>query len=617
MTIRLLRSLAGLHVVLALTASAGAADLSVQVDLRKQGGPVPYTYRAGVFLNSLPVGYPKDTFLAEQRPGMVEFSWDFYDLLLNAASEEEFFSRLPGSNLTAWVRDTAAAGGEPYVRLMPIPRWLWSGSNGARRAPADWEGWERFVERIVRYFNNQLGIDVRYIVWDEPDLAWEGTTQEFLRLYLHSATGLLRANPKARIGGPAPAAFHAPIKNGPSLLPEFVRYCANTSIPGLARRLPIDMLVWHTFDAAPTSPGLYDVEVETARKLLESHGYRDRVELNVGSWAVLGRYPEIGNERDSHVLAAFFVSSVIAMTRAGVDRHAFFTLFEDWRRNRDEFSNDMGLATRNFVMKAGYYGSALLSRLQGRHVPVTLADPSVQMAVAHDTGTLRVLVANFPAPRRMLMGMAVQRLVARGYSREQLKTMLPEPEKLLRNRASIEAWGGPPEVRAEMLAMHDAAVAANRRQKETVSIRVMLDGLPAGRYRLREYRIDDSSGNPLSRREDIEQALRQASMEGRALARDYLAKRWNPADMAKLASIQKGGGGLPALMRDLPPERQQELREAMALANEPPQRRAKAINAAAQPRAQELPESQVSGTLSWQAALPPYGVVLLEAERLN
>ncbi len=598
-------------------AATSSSDVQLQVDVSRSTGPLTYAYRAGVFLNSLPVGYPKDMFLAEQRPGMVELSLDFYEPLLNAASEVEFFARLPQSNLTAWVRGTAAAGGEPYIRLMPVPKWLRSGRDGARKPPRDLEGWGRFVERLVEYFNNQLRIDVRYIVWDEPDGFWEGTTEEYLQLYRHAAAGLLRANPKARIGGPATASFTGAIgKGSPPLLPAFVNFCATTPLPGLARRLPLDILVWHSFDAAPVSPGQYDLEVAAARALLKKHGY-EGVELNVGSWAPLEQYAGLANTRDSEFLGAFVVASVIAMERAGVGRHAFFNLFEDWRRNRDEFSNDMGLTTRSYVVKSGYNAYRLLGRLQGSQVFTQVPDPFIQATAARGNRTLRVLVANFVPPPRMLLTLAQKRLMAGGHSRDEIKKIAPNPKQLLRDRRQIEALNAPPDMRATALALHDAAQVSARRQHEPVGLQVTVQGLPAGRYRLREYRIDGKSANAYAQREAIERSLQKAPQESRGAVKDYLSQRWSAAEMAQLSKLIAAGGDVATRLRTLPPDQQRDAQAAFVMLQEAKHRQVQVINTALQPREQNVSEVSVQGNATWRTSLPPYGVMLLEAERID
>jgi hypothetical protein len=65
-------------VALPVLAQNLSASVSLRVDVRRDAGPLPYAYRVGVFLNSLPGGYPRRMFLADQRRGMVQLSWDYY-----------------------------------------------------------------------------------------------------------------------------------------------------------------------------------------------------------------------------------------------------------------------------------------------------------------------------------------------------------------------------------------------------------------------------------------------------------------------------------------------------------------------------------------------------------
>jgi hypothetical protein len=582
-------------------------------------GPVPYAYRAGVFLNSLPVGHPEDVFLSQQRPGMAEFSWEFYGLLLNAPTESDFFARLPQSNLTAWVRGTAAAGGEPYIRLMPVPRWLWSGEDGARRPPADLQGWARFVERLVDYFNNQLKINVRYIVWDEPNYFWKGTTEDYLQLYKYAAAGLLRANPKARLGGPAPSDFDSRIGNGPPLLRTFVRFCATTPLPGLAPRLPLNMLVWHAFNIAPMSPGQYDLQVKSARSLLRQNGYGKDVELNIGSWTVTKHYPQVGTDlRNRPFLGAYIVASVIAMQRAGVDRQAFFSLYGDWDSN----SNGHGLTTADFVDKPGYYAYRLLGRLRGSQVLTHVSDPVVQAAAAREGRTLRLIVANFAPPLRMLADRTLAQLAAEGHTVEELKAMGFNREtvkQLLSDRQKIETMNLPADIRAAGLQLYDDARLSAQRRREPLKLQITVAGLPSGRYRLGAYRANNRSGNPYPLSKEAIQSLRSAKEAGFAAARNYLAKRWSASEMARAESfIKRGAVGLKERIQALPPARRREAKEAIALYRQVRYAPVKKINASVEPREENATEVTVKGGhATWHITVPPYGVVLLKAERLG
>jgi len=609
--------------------AAAQSEVRVQLDARQTNGSLPYLYRAGIFVGSLPIGYPLQKFFSDQRPGMLQFSWQVYGPLNNAATEEEFFARLPESNLTTWVRAAAADGAEPHILLMPIPRWLRAGGDeeGRHRLPRDLAGWERFVERIVDYYNNQLKIDAHYIVWDEPNVFFKGTTDDYLQIYKHAAAGLLRANRKARIGGPAVSEFYGDIQpkgqRTQPLLPAFVRYCATTPLPGLAPRLPIDSLNWHVFDAAPLKHSQYDLEVKAARALLQENGYPANTPLVIGSWSALDKYPGLNmSERDSNFLSAFIVASVIAMERAGITRHAFFNLFEDWLGTKEEFGNDEGIITRNYIVKAGYNAFRLLGRLQGNRIPVEVPDPLVQAAAASDGKTLRLIAANFAPPLGMLKQLGQKQVRAAGYTRDQLAGALPSGRKLeevLRDRASIEALKVPPDVRTIGLELHDLGKLAVQRQREPVNLQLTVNGLQSGRYRLSEYRIDATSNNPYALRERLDEGiLQQAKLKGRAAAREYLAQRWSGPEMAEAERLIQSGnlGQIMDRVRNLSSERKQQAEAALALLRETQFAPVKKINEALQVRPQKTAEIAVDGSGSMRLELPPYGVLLLELERL-
>ena len=48
--------------------------LTLKIDTSQRNGEIPYSFRTGVYLNSLPVGYPLEKFFREQVPGQMEFS---------------------------------------------------------------------------------------------------------------------------------------------------------------------------------------------------------------------------------------------------------------------------------------------------------------------------------------------------------------------------------------------------------------------------------------------------------------------------------------------------------------------------------------------------------------
>jgi xylan 1,4-beta-xylosidase len=96
--------------------------------------------------------------------------------------------------------------------------------------PKDYRRWSEFVFHFVRHLRERYGdAELKnwlWEVWNEPDIGyWQGTAEEFFKLYDYSVDAVLRAFPDARVGGPdttGPAAPHAA-----EFLRMFLEHCAH------------------------------------------------------------------------------------------------------------------------------------------------------------------------------------------------------------------------------------------------------------------------------------------------------------------------------------------------------------------------------------------------------
>jgi xylan 1,4-beta-xylosidase len=79
--------------------------------------------------------------------------------------------------------------------------------TGWAHPPADYGKWRELVSQWVRHSVEKYGRrEVEswwWEVWNEPDIGyWQGTPDEYFKLYDYAADGLKRALPTARVGGP-------------------------------------------------------------------------------------------------------------------------------------------------------------------------------------------------------------------------------------------------------------------------------------------------------------------------------------------------------------------------------------------------------------------------------
>jgi xylan 1,4-beta-xylosidase len=87
--------------------------------------------------------------------------------------------------------------GVPYSRIY----------TGWAHPPKDYDKWRELVFQWVKHSVEKYGrAEVEswwWEVWNEPDIAyWQGTPEEYMKMYDYAADGLKRALPTARIGGP-------------------------------------------------------------------------------------------------------------------------------------------------------------------------------------------------------------------------------------------------------------------------------------------------------------------------------------------------------------------------------------------------------------------------------
>ena len=501
------------------------AGSAVVVETGTSEGPVPFLFKAGMFLNDNPLGVPFRTFFDNLKPGAVEMV-PIRDGTFNSLKEYE--ERLPSLPTTQWLSEVSRRGGQPVIALMEVPVWLRQSGHGDAnyRLPRDWEGWATYVEATVRFYNRQLHLDAEYVLWDEPDLAmfWKGATEDdYFKLYQYTVLGARRADPQAKVGGPATSwyAAHGPGSDGKQpMMKRFIEFCAKTPMPEVGlKKLPVDFVVWHQFDThAQGDPMQYLIPVEQIREWLKQGGYDSTTPLILGSWNSwlnFGKDPnELSPERDHEFAAAYVVHALVEMDRAGISQHSFFNLFENWqwnslaqgRRGQEfsgkEFFGGFGLVNRNGIVKPVFNAFKALSLLEGMRVRVTSNDPYLSVLASSAQGVAYVLVGNFSWPEEGLMALKGRTLVANGYPLKELggwaKALTPQlVQEVETQKRPISSLPIPESAKKELdaLAYLDEFYRGRSGAK---SIKVKFSNLSwQGETEVERYVVDDAHGNAL------------------------------------------------------------------------------------------------------------------------
>jgi xylan 1,4-beta-xylosidase len=153
--------------------------------------------------------------------------------------------------------------------------------------PKDYAKWGELVHQWVKHSIERYGrpeVESWYWeVWNEPDIGyWQGTPEEYRKLYDFAADGVKRALPTARVGGP-----HMTGPNGArtqQLLREFLEHCLRgTNFATGKTGSPLDFVAFHA---------------KGAPRVVEGHvrmGISNQLRAISNGFQIVSSFPELRN----------------------------------------------------------------------------------------------------------------------------------------------------------------------------------------------------------------------------------------------------------------------------------------------------------------------------------
>ena len=161
----------------------------------------------------------------------------------NAYTEDAAGKAIYSWTIVDQIFDTFHTGIKPLVEIGFMPEALSTHPSPYRHnfpqgeiftgwayPPKDYQKWADLVFQFVRHLRERYGnAEVEtwlWEVWNEPDIGyWKGTPEEYFKLYDFSVDAVLRALPRARIGGPDSTGPASP--KAAEFLREFLDHCAH------------------------------------------------------------------------------------------------------------------------------------------------------------------------------------------------------------------------------------------------------------------------------------------------------------------------------------------------------------------------------------------------------
>jgi hypothetical protein len=284
---------------------ADAEPTTLEIDCAAEGEPL----RSPCDLDciaGLPVSEPMLRMIAEElRPetaGIANIAEHYYNKPL------ERLDRL-------YIEPLLALGALPWMKMHNTPAQL----TDARRPGAaitDLDAWEELCYELTHHYNVERGLGIRY--WSssmEPGEFFDGTIEQYCRMYERMVRGVRRADPTALVGGPGQG-HDAEWTHVRALLD----FCDDNDVP-------LDFISWHRYDV---DPQVYADDVAMIRDEIAKHPSLGDLELVIDEWNIsrgryMSRFPA-GHEAHFALYQAVATAAVMhALVNADVDLALFHT----------------------------------------------------------------------------------------------------------------------------------------------------------------------------------------------------------------------------------------------------------------------------------------------------
>jgi hypothetical protein len=320
---------------------------------------------------------------------------------------QEYFDLYPAHRQYHWVTlDPAieailATGAKPIMNLCFKPRVLYPQINQEIVAPTDYAEWEELIYQLVKHCNQDRKFGIEYWeVGNEGDIGESGgcpykfTPQNYVSYYGHTVRAIRRADPRAKVGGPALAGYQSPLADA----------LIASSAQGQA---PLDFLSWHLYHNDPRE---FWKTIDYMRAKLAKYPHLNQVETILDEWNM-----SLGNPvLNPYFQPAFILETTLGFQQHGLSRSAYYHI-RDYFVDPAKFSgfmsesgtafmahwwNEMpqydGLYDNQDRVRPAYYAFKLLSLIKGEQLPVAGTSLNLNALAARSGPWVNVILWNFP-----------------------------------------------------------------------------------------------------------------------------------------------------------------------------------------------------------------------------
>lgn len=264
--------------------------------------------------------------------------------------------------------------------------------------PKDYEKWARICEHIIAHYNegwaDGFHYDIEYWeIWNEPDdgrrvsQMWNGTAEDYYRLYDVTAKHLKERFPSIKIGGYAAIGFYA-ITNqlAGREVTERIKYYLDF-FHGFMKYIKehnssIDFFSWHSY----SDPEELLIQARYLKEQLIAYGYAD-IETHLNEWN-----PPSREDRAS----AYHSAQVAAILLGGQNAPIDMLMIYDARLEQGTYNAFFAPTKKGVALGHAYYTFAAFSALKklGTQIQLECDTEGVYAVCASDGEHHAMMISN-------------------------------------------------------------------------------------------------------------------------------------------------------------------------------------------------------------------------------
>lgn len=374
----------------------------IRININDVGNPPPEQYNPGFFYNNTTY-QANDIFDAAPYFCNCLRGNDIAYRLRTAASHSGFISWV--ISLRNLFEHRAQRTSRMVIEVSGMPYWLSSSTDSTPTGsgwryfqtvrPSDITAWDSLIRDMASEIAT-WNFTPYYEFWNEPDLHdfWNGTEQELIDLYTHTANAIKSVDPDAKVGGFAVNGWKKGIGTPnysvwgyyPDSLAEITSSTAHLIDSCAAASTPLDFITWHYFSVFPKD---LEFAADYYRRKLDGHGM-------YATKQIITEYNCINTLRETPRQPAIFVRFYNYIAGAGIEAHNMAALQDFSYNSSSEFFGDYGSMSRGALCKPVYNAILLIDEVQrgGNLIPV-YPESSITTLASRGGTDLRLLLVNF------------------------------------------------------------------------------------------------------------------------------------------------------------------------------------------------------------------------------